>query len=342
MKIAIGYRLTDGPWGGGNRFVGNLVKALVDDGHEVAFSLDDDDLDLILLMDPRSRSSNFTFGAGAILRYLAFCNPDAVVVHRINECDERKNTRTMNLRLRLANYCADHTVFVGAWLRELPTWRRHSPRESSVIRNGADTTEFNPDGFRPWDGQEPLRLVTHHWGGNWMKGFDVYAALDEMLADPAWRDRLAFTYVGNLPAGFRFQHARALPPMTGTDLADELRGHHGYVTASINEPGGNHQNEGALCGLPLLYRNSGCLPEYCQGFGVAFDGPADFSSALQRYMESYSQFVPVMRNYPYTASRCTSEWLALFDDLLARRAAIVAGRRLWRKPMTYLLNQVPV
>ena len=340
-KIAIGYRLEDGPWGGGNRFVGNLVKALAAAGHAIAFDLADPDIDIVLLMDPRSRSSSFTFGAGAVLRHLAFRNRRAIVVHRVNECDERKNTRTMNLRLRLANTCADHTVFVGAWLQDLPTWRRHPPCESSVIRNGADQSEFHPGGFRPWDGRGPLRLVTHHWGGNWMKGFDVYGLLDRMMADPVWRERVSFTYVGNRPQGFRFEKARHLAPMTGQALADELRGHHGYVTASINEPGGNHQNEGALCGLPLLYRNSGCLPEYCNGFGVAFDGPADFPAALENYIDTYPALLPRMSSYPNTAARCTAEWLTLFDDLMVRRTSIIAARRLWRHPLAFTLNQVP-
>lgn len=341
MKIVIGYRLEHGPWGGGNRFAGALSQALAAAGHEVLFGLDANDIDMILLMDPRSRSPNFTFTAGPILRYLAFRNPRALVVHRVNECDERKGTRTMNHRLRLANYCADHTVFVGAWLRELPIWKSHPPRASSVIHNGSDTSVFNPVGFRAWDGREPLRLVTHHWGGNWMKGFDVYTQIDAMLAEPAWHDRVAFTYIGNLPAGFRFRNARYLEPLDGSALADELRAHHGYVTASLNEPGGNHQNEGALCGLPLLYRSSGCLPEYCDKFGVAFDGPEDFPVALSRYIGQYHALAAFMPTYPHTSKRCTAAWIKLLEDLLARRDEIVAARRIWRNPLLFALNQIP-
>jgi len=341
MKVAIGYRPQSGPWGGGNRFVGNLTAVLGTAGHRIAFDLAEDDVDVVLLMDPRSRVPNFSFGAGAILRYLAVRNPQAIVVHRVNECDERKNTRTMNFRLRLANYCADHTVFVGAWLRDLPTWTRHPPRASSVIHNGADTAEFHAKGFMPWNGRDPLRLVTHHWGGNRMKGFDIYEMLDRMLAAPAWCRRIAFTYIGNVPRGFRFARARHLPPMTGPELAEELRSHHGYVTASINEPGGNHQNEGALCGLPLLYRSSGCLPEYCVGFGVPFDGPGDFEDALESYIRHYDILAPRMADYPHTAANCTCAWLTLFETLLARRREIVAERRLWRNPLMFAANQVP-
>ena len=173
MNFAIGYHVKLGPWGGGNRFVGALVESLKARGHGVFFDLSKPDLDFIVMIDPRTRLENIPFSAGSILRYLLNKNAQAIVIHRINECDERKNTHTMNWRLRLANYCADHTVFVGTWLQKLPLWRHEDSNSSSVILNGADSKVFHSQGFNPWDGNGPLRLVTHPWGGNWMKGFDV-------------------------------------------------------------------------------------------------------------------------------------------------------------------------
>lgn len=339
MKVAIGFKVHEGPWGGGNRFVTALVAALRARGDTVCHSLGDPDIDVILLMDPRSRHTAVTFTPGAILRYLLFTNPRALVVHRINECDERKNTRGMNARLKCANYCADHTAFVGTWLKKLPVWQRQPGARLSVITNGADARLFHPSGWQPWTGHGPLKLVTHHWAGNRMKGFDIYERLDEMLGHPAWKGKIDFTYVGNLPRGFAFQHARHVPPLDGEALAAEIRTHHAYVTASINEPGGNHQNEGALCGLPLLYRRSGCLPEYCDGFGVSFD-ETDFETGLAQLMEKYGQFVAAMPDYPHTAARTSEGYLALFDSLMESRDTIVASRRLWRSPWLLLRNQL--
>ena len=178
VKVAIGSKPYDGPWGGGNRFVSALCEALAERGHEVVHELDDADIDFILMIDPRVRSPNVCFGAGAILRYLAFRNPNAIVIHRINECDERKNEPFINHKLVRANYVADATVFVGEWLTRLPVWRQHLRSPWFVMRNGADTRIFNAAGYRPWTGEGPLKLVTHHWGYHPMKGFDVYAALD--------------------------------------------------------------------------------------------------------------------------------------------------------------------
>jgi hypothetical protein len=340
MKVAVGFRVHDGPWGGGNRFAAALVNALRARGDIVCQALDADDIDLILMMDPRWRHPSVTFTTGAILRYLLFTNRQTLVVHRINECDERKNTRHMNPLLRRANYCADHTVFVGSWLRQLKLWQDGADARSSVIKNGADPAVFNPHGWQPWSGQGPLKLVTHHWGGNWMKGFDIYQRIDGMMADPDWRGRIQSTYLGHLPRGFAFSKARYVSPLDGKELADELRNHHAYVTASINEPGGNHQNEGALCGLPLLYRRSGCLPEYCDGFGVSFD-ESDFAACLQQLIACYDSIAAAMPGYPHTTERTCASYLALFDALIKSRQQIIGSRHLFRNPWLMLRNQLP-
>ena len=340
MKVAINFRQRSGPWGGGNRFLVSLVTALKERGDTVCYELNEDDIDLILLMDPRWRHPSLTFTPGAILRYLLFQNSNCLVVHRINECDERKNTSSMNLKLRRANYVADHTVFVGAWLQQLNLWDFGSGKSTSIITNGADTSIFNANGWKPWGGSGPLKLVTHHWGGNWMKGFDIYQRLDEMMADPIWCKRIHLTYIGNLPKNFSFKNVRYLSPLDGVELANELRSHHAYITASINEPGGNHQNEGALVGLPLFYRRSGCLPEYCGGYGIDFD-EIDFVGRLQEFITRYEELVRAMPSYPHTATQTTKKYLTLFDSLMSSRENIIKGRRIFRNPWLLFRNQIP-
>ena len=53
MKISIGTRIKDGPWGGGNLFAINLRDFLEKAGHEVVYDLEDDDIDIILITEPR-------------------------------------------------------------------------------------------------------------------------------------------------------------------------------------------------------------------------------------------------------------------------------------------------
>ena len=61
------------------------------------------------------------------------------------------------------------------------------------------TKNFNPDGFIPWDGSLKIDFVTHHWGANWNKGFEAYIEIDNLISTDKWKDKLSFTYIGNLP-----------------------------------------------------------------------------------------------------------------------------------------------
>lgn len=327
MKVAIGMRLQSGPFGGGNRFGTALSAYLQERGWQVVHDLRDPDIDLILLTDPRSTIRSSAFQVPQILDYLSNRKADTLVIHRVNECDERRGgVGDMNARLLDANWIADHTIFVSAWLRDLFQTKGWPCPSVGVIRNGADAAIFNDHGQLPWDGQEPLRLVTHHWGAGWLKGFDLYQHIDQLLVTDTWRGRLEFTYVGNLPEGFRFHNARHVPPLNGAALATELRSHHVYVTGSQFEPGGNHQNEGAACGLPLLYRDHASMGEYCQGFGLSVEIDT-LPERLEEIMACYPRLRARMPDYPHRAAIMVRQWEALFIDLMSRRESLLASRR---------------
>jgi len=120
VKISIGSRLVDGPWGGGNLFVRNLTRILNQNGHEVVYNLEHNDIDGILLTDPRGRQESLSsFNHMDIERYIDLVNPNAIVVQRINECDERKGTKGINNLYLEASEIANKVVFVSEWLRSI-------------------------------------------------------------------------------------------------------------------------------------------------------------------------------------------------------------------------------
>ena len=323
IKIAIGSQATSGPWGGGSAFVRSLSNGLLKAGHSVVYDLKSNDIDIILLTDPR-RIKNITFGPGCAYRYLLFNNPNAIVVHRINECDERKNTYFINRLLKRANYIADHTVFISEWLKTLPLW--HNIKDFSIIRNGADSNLFFPSNNISWNKEKPLKLVTHHWSNNSMKGFDIYLLIDKIIGTKEWRDKIRFTYIGNVPRGLSMRNSDIIPPLSGKELRDKLSEMDVYVTGSINEPAGMHHIEGALCGLPLLYRTSGALPEYCHRFGVPFLSKDNFCESLDKMMKNYDQYKKEMKLYKNTASNMNISYITLFRTLVTNRTKLIKKR----------------
>ncbi len=58
MKIAFNFMLQNGPYGGGNSVIQSLADLLPEAGHVVAWPLNDDDIDIIILTNPSTRSPN--------------------------------------------------------------------------------------------------------------------------------------------------------------------------------------------------------------------------------------------------------------------------------------------
>ena len=251
------------------------------------FDLSQKDIDLILLTDPRiNESPSSSFDHIDIEFYLNYVNPNSVVVQRINECDERKNTTGLNNFYIEASNVADNIVFVSNWLKNLYVEQGINEAKSGVILSGSDKSIFNPAFNSKWNKKEKLRLITHHWSANTNKGYETYKKIDNMLDNPKWNNLIEFTYVGNISDDFEFKNTKVIEPKSGKELSSILKKSHIYVTGSINEPSGNHHIEAAQCGLPILFLKSGGLIEYCEGFGVGFDND-NFEIKLEEMIEDY-------------------------------------------------------
>jgi hypothetical protein len=315
----LNLRPTNQPWGGGNNFVLNIEKYLSRKGHRITFDLCPD-LDIILLVDFRTKGPQLTFSWKEVEKYFKFHRQKPVVVHRINECDERKGTRGVNRRLRRVNRNSDATIFVSSWLKELDTWERSDcSKLNKVILNGADKEKFQSRSWVPWSGKGPLKIVTHHWSDNYMKGHDLYQELDRLLFDHDFADEFDFTYIGRFPKNLTYHKTRLLPAMSSSEVAKELANHHAYLTASLNEPGSNHQIEAAMLGLPVIYRPSGSLEEYCENFGYALEG-GNLKANLATFRDEYQSYVKKTSLVNYDASSMAQEYLDFFFQLLGRES----------------------
>jgi glycosyltransferase involved in cell wall biosynthesis len=315
LKISIGAKIFEGPWGGGNLFVKNISNYLKAKGHKVVYELKDDDIDIILLTDPRKNSESSSFTHKEIKKYLKKINSNAKVVHRINECDERKNTRGVNSFYIKANKISNFTIFVSQWLKDIYIKSGYVSKNDSVILAGADSEIFNRDKLAYHKNGEKFKIVTHHWSNNWNKGFSTYDTLDRLLNNESFNSKYEFTYIGNLPKKYSFKNTNVINPLDGVDLANELKKHHIYLTASLNEPSGNHHIEAAQCGLPILYINSGGIPEYCDGYGVEFTED-NFQEKLLDILENYEFFRKSMQSYPNNSDKMSKEFLNVFENLI--------------------------
>ena len=109
-----------------------------------------------------------------------------------------------------------------------------------------------------------------------------------------------------------------MPPLDGAELSREIKNHHIYITASINEPSGNHHIEAAQCGLPILYKQSGGIPEYCEDFGLSFND--DLEEKLKSIIENYDDLKHKMEKYSLNSAKMSNQFLELFQKLLNQQS----------------------
>ena len=320
LTIALGTKLKSGPFGGGTKFAAALTAYLTSQGHRVVTDLNQPNIDVILITEPRPWSSSGNFDTVRALSYRSRY-PGTRIIHRINECDERKGNRLRlhNHLLYLTARQADAVVFVSAWLKQLHYQQNQNgwPKTTAVIHNGADSTIFKRSTTIPWNGSSPLKIVTHHWSNNWNKGWDIYQRLDQLLAGPLGQ-KVLFTYLGTPREDVPLKNSRVLAPLTGRHLAVELASHHLYITGSRYEPGPMHIAEALQVGLPILYRASCSLPEYSSSYGVPLKTPADLLESLKKIMSNYPRYFTATQSYNYSAVQMCQSYENLLYQVLAQ------------------------
>ena len=315
MLISFNSKIIEGSWGGGNQFVIYFAEYLKRNGYKVVFTLDFPKIDLIFMIHPDKNLSSVSYGIEEVKDYLKY-NPNTILLHRINTSDERKGSSNENKIVIEANLYADYTFFISSYLRDLYFSKGFNlARPNSVILNGADEAIFNPIGRTKYEIGEKLKIITHHWSNNYMKGFDIYERLDLLIGEEPFKNLFEFTIVGNIPIGVKFYNTTVIKPLSGKKLAQVLKEHHIYVTATRNEPAGMHHVEGMRCGLPVLFLNSGALPEYCSPFGIEFT-LINFEQKLLQMHEQYLYFRNKVLDCPYSGEVMSKEYEQIIKNLI--------------------------
>ena len=245
MKIFINRRPVEGPWGGGNLFVEALYEYLPLFGHQIVSSLQDNP-GIVFIQNPVKDSLGV--GIKEAIEYKNY-NKSVKLVHRVNECDIRKNTFGLDNFLRECSKYTNQTIFVSNWMKDYHLEKGWFCKDNRVVYNGVNKEHFK---LQPKIQNGKINLVTHHWSNNPMKGFDIYEAIDRWVGN---RDDFTFTYIGR--ENGTFSNTNVISPLAGKALGEELGKYDLYISASRFDPGPNHIIEAISCGLPLFVHKDG-------------------------------------------------------------------------------------
>ena len=302
-----------GSYGGGSFFVKNFSNYLIDNNYRVVYELVSD-IDILFVIDPRS-GQHKKYDIDDILNYKKK-NKKSKMLYRVNECDIKREI-SINIEPLLVNtiLAVDEVIFVSKWLQDYYISKYNLVLKSySNIINGVNPFFFyNQNQLAP-KRIEKIKLVTHHFSNNYLKGFHVYNELDKLL--PQF-ENIEFTYIGNYINNYKPKNIKLKPLISGKELGDELRKHNIYITATQNEPGAMHYLEAMSCGLPILYCvGGGGVNEVCKNSGEEFNNLNDFFIKLQKIINNYDKYVEKIDYNFLSSERCSKEYENLIKVIL--------------------------
>jgi hypothetical protein len=296
--------------GGGNFFVENLKDYLINLNYKVVFVLQEN-IDIILVIDPRKNPIyGKQYSIDEIIQYKNN-NPQVKIIHRVNECDIKREIQ-INLEPLLIKTMkiADHVVFISEWLENYFINKYNLNIKSSSILNGCNQKHFFP--LKEEKFKDKIKIITHHFSNNYLKGFHIYNELDKILPK---LENIEFTYVGNYNDKYKPHNIKLLPCTGGIKLGDIIRQHDIYLTATQNEPGGMHHIEAQSCGLPILFcKGGGGVKEVCENVGEEFSNIEEMLEKLNKIKNNYNDYVDKI-DYDFLSSeRCCKEYLKIIES----------------------------
>jgi len=280
MRVYVNRKPVSGPWGGGNKTLSALVSILGEE-HDITFKLDPT-VDVIYCQDPKPGPDG--------LWYQDFLNHrvkfGSKIIQRIGDVGSHRGPEVTQL-VKQSSQHSDIVIFPSDWARRAIGFDKSN---YYVIHNAPNDNfyEHRDNNIAQIPKELPLRIITHHWSTNDLKGFDIYEKLGlYAMANQS----IEFCYVGRYSDSFKFDGINVVEPKDVSTLAEIIPTYDVYLTASKLEAGANHVIEGIACGLPVLFREGGgSIDEYCSPYGIRYDNFPQLISAIQFMRNNYAGY----------------------------------------------------
>ena len=272
--IGIFHHFQKPPYGGANQFLLALRSELMRQGWRVVSNA----------IGARTRACILNAFAFDVEKLRKLRRSTCRIVHRVDGPvgTYRGTDHTIDQQVADLNAeFADATVFQSHYSMDANMALGFTFKNPTVIMNAADPTLFHPKGRQPFRRTRKIRLISTSWSSNPNKGAPVYKWLEDHLD---WH-RYDYTFVGQTP--LEFERIRAIPAVPSYKLADLLRQHDIYITASLHDPCSNALIEALACGLPAIYADSGGHPEIVGKAGHGFRNREEIPALLEDMVKAY-------------------------------------------------------
>ena len=279
LKISILVDLKKEPFGGGNQFLKALRKYFIKKG---VYINDPEKADVIIF-------NSFPFGEDYRFKQAyKLKKKGKILVHRVDGPIFKYRNRDLNIDeiiYRFNDLFTDGTIFQSHWSKmENSNLKMKINQFNTIIPNAPDEEIFNSKGRIEFDGNRKIKLIATSWSSNWKKGFKVYKYLDDNLDFSKYK----MTFIGNSPVNFK--NIEWIKPLKSKNLAEQLKYHDIYITASQNDPCSNSLIEALHCGLPAVGLDEGGHPEIIINAGITFKETHEIIQKIDDLVKNYKTY----------------------------------------------------
>jgi glycosyltransferase involved in cell wall biosynthesis len=265
----------NGPCGGGNQFLNGLKDEFVKKN---------------IYTNNINEATVVLFNSHHKLNYINSIkanHPNIKIFHRIDGLHQlwRKNGKnTDNMIKTFANNYADGVIFQSKWSEDI--FKKHNiiiNKKITIIPNAALDNIFKR---RTKKLEGKIELITTCWSPGSHKGIEFYMFLDDNLDF----DKYNYTYIGQIPSGYKFKNIIHLPPMDKNKLSVYLQKSDIFISGVRIDAASNSITEALTTGLPVLYFDAGGNKEIVKNGGVGFTSNNDIREKMDIIVKNYDTF----------------------------------------------------
>jgi glycosyltransferase involved in cell wall biosynthesis len=278
--IGLWHQFRPSPWGGGNQFMWALKRELVRQRCKVLENKGRKHVSAHILHAQWFDITKFRREWGSVACPVIHRIDGPIALYRANGSGKERDEECFDINAKFATV----TVFQSDWSLRQNLSLGYKPIDPIIIPNAADPEIFHARGRITFSRDRKIRLISVSWSDNPGKGAAVYKSLEEQLD---W-SRYDYTFVGNSPVSFK--NIRQIDPVTSLELAEILRNHDIFITASRNDPCSNSLLEALTCRLPAIYLNSGGHQELVKEGGLPFNDVKEIPDQLDCLVDEYERF----------------------------------------------------
>lgn len=266
LCIPIKYQPGGGMYSFHKNFIDYLRKEKISYTHDITDSFN------VLFVNSWSIPHN-------TIRDLKLSRPDVRVIHRVDgsgwDYGRRDNADERQAKV---NIYVDTTIFQSEYSR-YSTMEKFPiiSKEGSIIYNPVDTAIFNPNGRR-YQLEGKIRVATAKNSTNSFKGEEELYQICKENPD------IDFYLMGHYAKQLEMTNIHYLGFLDRDNLVSMLRSCHVFLNLSQNDPCPNVVLEALATGLPVLYRNSGGVPELVGECGL----PVTINNFREQLMRLFS------------------------------------------------------